>query len=74
LNPNRFRQFRLGGAGPGAGIGCGGLLAVIGLVLVSPVGEWLIKSIGWILIVMGALIILAGIYYLIRGPKRGGHL
>lgn len=61
-------------APPGAGIGCGGLLAVIGLVLVSPIGEWLIKGIGWILIVLGVFIILTGIWLWIRGPRRDGYL
>ena len=43
-------QFKMGNTGPVAGIGCGGLVAIMGLILVSPVGEWLIKGIGWILI------------------------
>ncbi|MCH7737896.1 MAG: hypothetical protein IH872_10925 [Chloroflexi bacterium] len=70
----QFRQFRMGRAGPGAGIGCGGILAVFGLILVSPVGEWLIKGIGWILIFMGVLVVVTGIYYWIRGPRRGRFL
>ena len=61
-------------AGPGAGIGCGGLVAVLGLVLVSPVGEWLIKGIGWILILTGVFIGVTGVYYWIRGRRRGGYL
>jgi hypothetical protein len=67
-------QFRMGNAGPGAGIGCGGLVAVLGLILVSPVGEWLIKGIGWILIIMGVFAAATGVYYWIRGPRRGGYL
>ena len=63
----------MGNAGPGAGIGCGGLVAVLGLILVSPVGEWLIKGIGWILIIMGVFIVVTGIYYLMRGPRRGRY-
>ena len=35
----QFRQFKMGSARPSAGIGCGGILAVLGLVLVSPVGD-----------------------------------
>ena len=64
----------MGNAGPGAGIGCGGLVAVLGLVLVSPVGEWLIKGIGWILILMGVFNAVTGVYYWIRGRRRGGYL
>ncbi len=43
----------MGNAGPGAGIGCGGLVAVAGLILITPVGEVLIKGIGWIFIILG---------------------
>ena len=67
-------RFRMGSAGPGAGIGCGGILAVVGLILVSPVGEWLIKGIGWILIVMGVFTAITGIYFGIKGPRRGDYL
>lgn len=67
-------QFRMGNAGPGAGIGCGGILAVFGLILVSPVGEWLIKGIGWILIIAGVFAIATGIYYWLRGPRGGGYV
>ncbi len=65
-------QFRMGNAGPSAGIGCGGILAVFGLILASPVGEWLIKGIGWILIVVGVFAVATGIYYRIKGPRGGG--
>ena len=67
-------QFRMGNAGPGAGIGCGGILAVFGLILVSPVGEWLIKGIGWILIIAGVFATATGIYYWLRGPRGGGYV
>ena len=61
-------------AGPGAGIGCGGLVVVLGLVLISPVGEWLIKGIGWIFILLGVFIAVTGVYYWIRSPRRGRFL
>jgi hypothetical protein len=69
-------QFRIGGTGmrkpgPFAGIGCGGMLAVVGLILISPVGEWLIKGIGWVLIAMGGFIVVTGVYLWIRGPRPG---
>ena len=67
-------RFRMGSQGPGAGIGCGGLVAVVGLILISPVGEWLIKGIGWILIVMGLFAATTSIFYWIRGPRRDGYL
>ena len=67
-------QFRMNRAGPGAGIGCGGLVIVVGLILVSPVGEWLIKGIGWILIIMGLFAVATGIYLWIRGPRKDGYV
>ena len=65
-------QFRMGNAGPSAGIGCGGILAVFGLILVSPVGQWIITGIGWILIIVGVFAVFTGIYYRIKGPPGGG--
>jgi hypothetical protein len=70
----QFRRFRMGSAGPSAGIGCGGILAVMGLILVSPVGKWLIKGIGWVLIVIGVLVVVTGIYQWMKGPRRDGYL
>ena len=70
----QFRQFKMGSAGPCAGIGCGGILAVLGLVLVSPVGEWLIKGIGGVLILIGVLVVLTVIYRWVRGRRRDGYL
>jgi len=70
----QFRQFKMGSARPSAGIGCGGILAVLGLVLVSPVGEWLIKGIGWVLIVVGLLVGVTGVYQWMKRPRRNGYL
>ena len=70
----RTRRMGMSSAGSSAGIGCGGILAVLGLILVSPVGEWLIKGIGWILILMGVFIAVTGVYYWMRGPRRGRFL
>ena len=65
----QFRQVNMGGIGPGSGIGCGGLIFVLGLILVSPVGEWLIKGIGWLFILIGVLIIVGAIYLWMRGSR-----
>ena len=64
----------MGNAGPRAGIGCGGILAVLGLVLVSPVGEWSIKGIGRVFILIGVLVVVTVVYKWIRGSRRGGYL
>jgi len=52
------RRMRFGGGGPGCGIMAGVWLVAIGAVLISPVGEWIIKGIGWISIGLGALALL----------------
>ena len=65
----QFRQINMGGIGPGSGIGCGGLIFVLGLILVSPVGEWLIKGIGWLFILIGILMIVGAIYLWMRGSR-----
>ena len=65
----QFRQINMGGVGPRSGIGCGGLIFVSGLILVSPVGEWLIKGIGWLFILIGVLIIVGAIYLWMSGAR-----
>jgi hypothetical protein len=40
--------------------------------LVSPVGEWLIKGIGWLFVVIGVLIIVSGIYFWMKGSRNDG--
>ncbi|MCH8800197.1 MAG: hypothetical protein IH963_04735 [Chloroflexi bacterium] len=70
----RMGRMGMGNAGPRTGIGCGGLVAVLGLILVSPVGEWLIKAIGVMLLLLGGFIVITGFYYWLRGPRRGGYL
>jgi len=64
-------QFRMNRAGPSAGIGCGGLVAILGLILISPVGEFLIKGLGWIFIVIGVFAVLSGVYFWIKSTMRG---
>ena len=70
----RPAQFRMGSAGPGAGIGCGGIVAVSGLILLSPVGAALVKGIGWIFILFGVFIVITGIYYWLKGLTKGRYL
>ena len=66
--------FRMGSAGPGAGIGCGGIVAVSGLILISPVGAALVKGIGWIFLLFGVLIVITGIYYWLKWLSKGRYL
>ncbi len=63
-------QFRIGGSGGREFTGCGALLALFGLVLLTPVGVWLIKAVGWISLVLGLILVAAGIYYWLAGSRR----
>ena len=54
---NYGRRIRIGGGGPGCGLMAGVWLAAIGAVLISPVGEWIIKGIGWLLLGIGVLVV-----------------
>ena len=63
--------YRLGGAGPGPTIGCGALLALLGLILISPVAAFLIKALGWIVLVVGVAIIVVGILAWLSRASRG---
>jgi 1,4-dihydroxy-2-naphthoate octaprenyltransferase len=63
-------NFKIGGNGVSAFIGCGGLLAVFGLVLLTPVGIWLVKALGWISIVLGTIFVVTGIFYRLSGTRR----
>ena len=55
-----------------AAIGGGALLAVLGLVRISPVVVRLIKAIGVVLIIMGVLLPILGIGAWIFLPRRRG--
>ena len=54
---NYGRRIRIGGGGPGCGLMAGVWLAAIGALLISPVGEWIIKGIGWLLLGIGVLVV-----------------
>ena len=62
-------QFRVGRGGSSAGLGCGGLLALLGLILISPVGEWLIKALGWVLLVVGIIVLFSSVYHWITKAR-----
>ncbi len=66
------RGIRFGGGGPGCGLMAGVWLAVIGAVLISPVGEWIIKGIGWITLALGVLIIVLTIVNWVTQRRRDG--
>ncbi len=63
------RGIRFGG-GTGCGLLAGVWLAAIGAVLISPVGEWNIKGIGWTTLVLGVLVIVLTIVGWLTGRRR----
>ena len=60
--------------GPGASIGCGVLLLLLGIVLLSPLVGWLISLLtnllGWILVAVGLIGIVLGISSRLFGSRR----
>ena len=48
--------FILSAAGPPGALGCGLALLFLGLFLLTPLAVFLIKGIGWMLIVIGLLV------------------
>ncbi|HEU0022591.1 MAG TPA: hypothetical protein VFR55_13100 [Dehalococcoidia bacterium] len=60
--------------GPGASIGCGTLLLLLGIVLLSPIVGWLISLltdlVGWILVAVGLIGIVLGISSMLFGSRR----
>ena len=64
------RRIKLGGGGPGCGLLVGVWLAAIGAVLISPVGEWIIKGMGWLLLGIGAIVVVMTIVGWLTNRRR----
>lgn len=60
--------------GPGATLGCGILLLILGIVLLSPIVGWLISLLtsllGWILVAVGLIGIVLGVSSKLFGSRR----
>ncbi len=61
--------IRFGGSGSGAYIGCGAFLVILGLLLLSPLIDWLITALGWISIGLGGIALVVGIFSWLFGPR-----
>jgi hypothetical protein len=61
--------FRFGGSGSGAYIGCGAFLLILGLLLLSPLIDWLITALGWISIALGGMAVVVGILSWLFGSR-----
>ena len=64
------RTIRIGGGGPGCGLMAGVWLAAIGAVLISPVGVWIIKGVGWLLLGIGVLMVVATLIGWLANKRR----
>ena len=64
------RRLRLGSGGPGCGLMAGVWLAAIGAVLISPVGEWIVKGIGWLLLGIGVIVVAMTLWGLLTSRRR----
>ena len=63
--------YRYNFNGPRASMGCGLLLALLGLVLLTPLIDILIDILGWTLVVVGLLLaILGGVSWLLGRRRR----
>ena len=66
-HPDRWRWT-------GCGLVVGVWLVAIGAILISPVGEWIIKGIGWITLGLGVLVVVMTVFSWITARRRGDRL
>ena len=64
------RRIRIGSGGLGCGLMAGVWLAAIGAVLISPVGEWIIKGIGWLLLGIGVIVVVMTLWSWLTSRRR----
>ena len=63
-------RFRINRTGVGVPIGCGASLALFGLILLTPVGIFLVKAVGYVSLAAGLIMIMSGIYYWMARFRR----
>lgn len=63
-------QFRIGGSEPGMAIGCGSVVVLLGLILISPVGVVLIKTVGWVITIIGVVLLVMGVFSWMSGSRN----
>ncbi len=54
-------------------IGCGALLALFGVILLTPVGIFLVKAVGYISLAAGLILLATGIYYWMARFRRRNY-
>ena len=66
-------RFRINRTGVGVPIGCGASLTLFGLILLTPVGIFLVKAVGYVSLAAGLILIISGIYYWMARFRRRYH-
>jgi hypothetical protein len=61
--------IRFGGSGSGAYIGCGAFLVILGLLLLSPLIDWLVTALGWVFIALGGMAVVVGVLSWLFGSR-----
>jgi hypothetical protein len=56
--------------GPRASFGCGLLLLLLGVILLTPLTRFLIDILGWTLIVLGLIALVVAVLSWLFGPRR----
>jgi len=51
-------------------IGCGASLVLFGLILLTPVGVFLVKAVGYVSLAAGLIMIMSGFYYWMARFRR----
>ena len=63
-------RFRIDRTGVGVPIGCGASLVLFGLILLTPVGVFLVKVVGYVSLAAGLILVVSGIYYWMARFRR----
>jgi hypothetical protein len=61
--------IRFGSSGSRAYIWGGAILVILGLLLLSPLIDWLITALGYIFIALGGVAVVVGIVSWLLGPR-----
>lgn len=63
-------RFRINPTSVKAPIGCGLSLVLFGLILLTPVGVFLVKAVGYVSLVVGLTLAASGLYYWMARFRR----
>ncbi len=63
-------RFRIDPTSVRLPIGCGASLFLFGLILLTPVGIFLVKAVGYISLVAGLILFATGLYYWMARFRR----